>query len=54
MTKDRQLVVLAVLDGSLPDDMITDDELAELEEAVMDAIAVKKNPYLPHYDYALQ
>ncbi len=54
MTEDRQLVVLAVLDGSLPVDAITDDELAELEEAVMDAIAQKRSPYLPHYDYALQ
>lgn len=54
MTEDRQLVVMAVLEGKLPAYMITDEELAELEEAVMDAVAEKKNPYLPHYDYALQ
>lgn len=54
MTDERQLVVMAVLEGSLPVDCITDEELAELEEAVMDAVAEKRSPYLPHYDYALQ
>lgn len=54
MTEERQLVVLAVLEGSLPVTMITDEELIELEEAVMDAVAAKYNPCLPHFDYALQ
>ncbi len=54
MNKERQKVVLAVLEGTLPVDMITDEELIELESAVMNAVAEKKNPYLPHNDYVLQ
>lgn len=54
MTEERQLVVLAVLEGTLPVEMITDDELVELQEALMDAIAAKHNPCLPHLDYQLQ
>jgi hypothetical protein len=54
MTEERQLVMMAVLEGKLPVDMITEDELIQLEAAVMDAIAEKKSPYLPHYDYELQ
>ena len=54
MTENRKQVVLAVLQGSLPVDMITEEELMELESAVMDAVAEKRNPHLPHFDYALQ
>ena len=39
MTKDRQLVVMAVLEGKLPVSMITEKELDELHEAVFDAVA---------------
>jgi hypothetical protein len=42
MTKDRQAVVLAVLKGELDESHITDEELLELEEALMDAIVAKK------------
>jgi len=54
MTEERQLVIMSVLEGTLPVEMITDDELVELQEAVMDAIAAKYNPCLPHQDYELQ
>lgn len=53
MTEERQLVVMAVLEGTLPVTEITDDELIELEEAVMDAVAIKRG-YLPQYSYDLQ
>ena len=42
MTEDRQAVVLAVLAGELDSSHITDDELLELQEAVMVAIVAKK------------
>lgn len=54
MTDERKMVVMAVIEGSLPVYMITDDEVAELQEMVMDAVADKHNPYLPHFEYALQ
>lgn len=54
MTDERQMVVMAVLEGSLPVSMITDEELNQLEEAVMDAIAEKRSPFLPHFEYCLQ
>lgn len=53
MNDDRQLVVMAVLEGKLPVSMITDDELIELESAVMDAVATKRG-FLPHFSYDLQ
>jgi hypothetical protein len=54
MTEERQMVMLAVLEGNLPVDSITDEELLELEAAVMNAVAEKRSPYLPHYEYGLQ
>lgn len=54
MTEERQMVVMAVLEGSLPVSMITDSEIVEMQENIMDAILEKHNPYLPQYDYALQ
>jgi hypothetical protein len=54
MTEERQMVMLAVLEGNLPVDSITDEELLELEAAVMDAVAEKRSPHLPHYEYGLQ
>jgi len=54
MTDERQLVVLAVLDGKLPADSLTWEEIEELEEAVFDAIANKIGSSLPHNDYVLQ
>jgi hypothetical protein len=53
MTKDRQLVVMAVLEGKLPIDMITEKELDELHEAVFDAVAIKRMSSLPQFDVNL-
>jgi hypothetical protein len=53
MTEERQLVVMAVLEGKLPIDMITKKELDELHEAVFDAVAIKKMSNLPHFDVNL-
>ncbi len=54
MTDERQLVVLAVLEGKLPADSLSWEEIEELEEAVFDAIADKMGLCLPHNDYVLQ
>ena len=53
MTEERQLVVMAVLEGKLPIDMITKKELDELHEAVFDAVAIKKMSCLPHFNKKL-
>jgi hypothetical protein len=50
MKQDRQLVVMAVLEGKLPVSMITEEELDELHEAVFNAVAIKKMSCLPHFD----
>jgi hypothetical protein len=50
MKQDRQLVVMAVLEGKLPVSMITEEELDELHEAVFDAVAIKKMSCSPHFD----
>jgi hypothetical protein len=50
MKQDRQLVVMAVLEGKLPVSMITEEELNELHEAVFDAVAIKKMSCSPHFD----
>ena len=53
MTEERQLVVMAVLEGKLPVSMITEKELDELHEAVFDAVAIKKMSSLPQFDINL-
>ena len=53
MKQDRQLVVMAVLEGKLPVSMITEEELNELHEAVFDAVAIKKMSSLPQFDVNL-
>ena len=50
MKQDRQLVVMAVLEGKLPVSMITEEELDELHEAVFNAVAIKKMSCSPHFD----
>jgi hypothetical protein len=53
MKQDRQLVVMAVLEGKLPVSMITEKELDELHEAVFDAVAIKRMSSLPQFDVNL-
>jgi hypothetical protein len=54
MNKDRQLVMMAVLENKLPASSVTMEEIQELEEIVFDLIAERKHGCLPQYDYALQ
>lgn len=45
MTEDRQMVVMAVLEGKLDASHITIEELRELEEAVFEAVADKRSHF---------
>jgi hypothetical protein len=54
MTDERQLVALAVLEGRLPADELSWEEIEELQEAVFDAVATKMGSSLPHNSYVLQ
>lgn len=54
MTEERQLVVMAVLEGSLPVSMITEEEVEELHDIVFEAIAQKSIGYLPQNSWSLQ
>lgn len=45
MTEDRQMVVMAVLEGKLDASHITMEELRELEEAVFEAVADKRSHF---------
>lgn len=45
MTEDRQLVMMAVLEGKLDSSHVTLEEIQELEEAVFEAIASKKTVF---------
>lgn len=54
MTEERELVMMAVLDGQLSPDVLTLEEVAELQEVLFDAIAEKKMLPLPHNNCFLQ
>lgn len=54
MTENRKLVMMAVLEGRLPADAVTMEEINETYELVLDLIAEKRNPHLPHHEYGLQ
>lgn len=54
MSEERRLVMMAVLEGKLPADMVTMEEIHELEEVVFDLIAERKHGCLPQFEYALQ
>lgn len=45
MTEDRQMVMMAVLEGKLDASHVTMDEIRELENAVFEAIATRKSPF---------
>ena len=46
MTPDRMMVALSVLQGKLPEDMLTLEEVAEIQEMLFDIITEK---HLPHF-----
>ncbi len=54
MTEDRKLVMMAVLEGKLPADMVSMEEINEVEELVFDLIAERKHGCLPQYETVLQ
>lgn len=54
MTDERHLVVMAVIEGSLPVSMITDEEIEELHDIVYDAISEQNSGTLPHNAWSMQ
>jgi len=45
MNKDRQMVMLAVLEGKLPPEAVTMEELQEVEDTLFELIAAKHTPF---------
>lgn len=45
MTEDRKMVMQAVLEGKLPADAVTMEELHELENTIFELIADRKSPF---------
>lgn len=41
MTKDRQTIIMAVLDGLLPAELLTTKEMLQLDEVIFDAVSTK-------------
>ena len=45
MTEERQLVMMAVLEGRLPPEAVTMEELQEVEDTLFELIAGKHTPF---------
>lgn len=45
MTEDRQMVMMAVLEGKLDASHVTYEEIMELQDRVFEAIADRKSPF---------
>jgi hypothetical protein len=45
MTEDRQMVMQAVLEGKLPADSVTLDELDEVQEILFELICERQTPF---------
>lgn len=54
MNQERLMVIWSVLEGKLPENYTSDEEMQEFGEYLMDAAAEKVNPCLPHYTYGIQ
>jgi hypothetical protein len=48
MTEERQLVMQAVLEGTLDASHVTLEELQEVEEVLFELIADRKTPFQTH------
>jgi hypothetical protein len=48
MTEDRKMVMVAVLEGKLPPDRVTMQELHEVEDILFELIAERKTPFATH------
>ncbi len=45
MTEDRQMVMMAVLEGKLDASHVTWEEIEELQDGVFEAVAAKRTPF---------
>jgi hypothetical protein len=45
MTEDRQMVMMAVIEGKLDASHVTMEEIQELEDRVVELIADRKSPF---------
>ena len=45
MTEDRQMIMQAVLEGKLPPDSVTMDELDEVKEVLIELICERQTPF---------
>ena len=45
MTEERQMIMLAVLDGKLPPESVTMEELQEVEELLFEIMADRHTPF---------
>lgn len=45
MTEDRQMIMIAVLEGKLPPEAVTMEELQEVEDTLFELIAAKQTPF---------
>jgi hypothetical protein len=45
MTEDRQMVMMAVIEGKLDASHVTMEEIQELEDRVFELIADRKSPF---------
>lgn len=50
MSEDREIIAMAVLDGQLPIEVLTLEEVAEINEKLFDIIARK---HLPQFNMKL-
>jgi len=48
MTEDRKMVMVAVLEGKLPPENVTMEELNEVEDLLFELIAEKVSPFATH------
>lgn len=45
MTEERQMIMIAVLEGKLPPEAVTMEELQEVEDTLFELIAGKHTPF---------
>ena len=45
MTEDRQMIMQAVLEGKLPADSVTMEELDEVQEVIFELICDRQTPF---------
>jgi hypothetical protein len=48
MNEDRKMVMVAVLEGKLPADRVTMEEINEVQDLVFELIAERVSPFATH------